>query len=185
MKILFLQDYFPPQTSGGAATSTYELAIGIKRAGHEVFVITTARKKSDGGREDYHGIKVFRIVSDYSGRWRAYVSLYNRPVVRQVEELLMKIRPDVVHANNIHQYLSYHSLKVAKKYTKVFVITFRDAMAFNFGKLQTRRYLQNFDSHTTWCDHLKQAKKRWNPLRNFIIRRYLKYPDKLFLIYFY
>ncbi len=182
MKILFLQEDFPPQSFGGAGISTYELAIGMKKAGHEVFVITTCRKESDVGELDYHGITVFRIMSDYPARWRAYVSLYNRPVVHQVEKLLKKIRPDVAHANNIHFYLSYHCLKIAKRYAKVVVFTARDVMAFNFAKLETKQYLENFDCRTTWRDHLKQAKKRWNPFRNFFIKRYLRYADKIFAI---
>jgi len=182
MKILFLQDDFPPYSFGGAGISTYDIAVGMKNTGHEVFIITTCRKESEAGESEYQGLKIFKIASDYPGRWRAYLSLYNSPVVRKVEELLSKIKPDVVHANNIHFYLSYYSLKVAKKYAKVVIVTFRDVMSFNFGKLQTRRYLENFDCHITWLDHLKQAKKRWNPFRNFFIRRYLGYADKLFAV---
>lgn len=182
MKIVFLQDDFPPQSFGGAGISTYELAIGMKEAGHEIFVITTCRKKSEAGEKNYHGLRVFKIASDYPERWRAYVSLYNRPVVRQVEERLKKIRPDVVHVNNIHSHLSYHCLKVAKKHVKVVVFTARDVMTFNFAKLETRRYLENFDYRTTWLDHLTQARKRWNPFRNFFIRRYLGYADRIFAI---
>jgi len=182
MKILFLQDDFPPQSFGGAGISTYELAIGMKKAGHEVFVITTYREESGAGESDYNGLKIFKIVNNYPGRWRAYVSLYNKPVVREVEELLKKIKPDVVHANNIHFYLSYHTLKIAKKHAKAVVITLRDVMSFSFGKLRTRQYLENFDFRTTWRDHLKQAKKRWNPFRNFFIKRYLGSVDQIFVV---
>ena len=182
MKILFLQDDFPPQSFGGAGISTYELALGMKKAGHEIFVITTCRKENEAGELDYNGLKIFKIASDYPGRWRAYVSLYNRPVVKQVEHLLEKIKPDVVHANNIHFYLSYACLKVAKKYAKAVVFTARDVMAFNFAKLDTVRYLENFDCRTTWRDHLRQAKKRWNPFRNFFIKRYLGYVGKIFAV---
>lgn len=182
MKILFLNDDFPPSSFGGAGISTFELAIGMKKAGHEVFVVTTCRNKDEEGETIYNGLRVFRIASDYMGRWRAYISLYNRPVVLQVEELLKKIRPDVVHVNNVHFYLSYHSIRVAKLYAKVVIFTARDVMSFNYGKLQTKKYLESFDYKTTWLDHLKQARKRWNPLLNFCIRKYLKYPDKLFAV---
>ena len=182
MKILFLSDDFPPQSFGGAGISTYDLARGMKKAGQEVFVITTCRKKEEAGELEYQGLKIFKIASDYPGRWRAYISLYNPPVIRELEKILKKIKPDVVHANNIHFYLSYHSLKLSKRYARVVVITFRDMMAFNFGKLQTKRYLENFDYRTSWLDHLKQAKKRWNPFRNFFIKRYLGYADKLFAV---
>lgn len=182
MRILFLSDDFPPQSFGGAGISTYELALGMKKAGQEVFVITTCRKKEEAGEYEYNGLRIFKIASDYSSKWRWYVSLYNIPVVHQVELLMKKIQPDVVHVNNVHLYLSYHSIKVAKRIAKAVVWTARDVMAFNFAKLQTKRYLDHFDYRTNWRDHLHQAKKRWNPFRNFFIKIYLGYADKLYAV---
>ena len=169
MKILFLADDFPPMSFGGAGISTYELALGMKKAGQEVFVITTCRKESDEGEIEYNGLTVFNIASAYPGRWRAYVSIHNRPVVAQVEKLLARIKPDVVHANNIHSHLSFASLKIAKKYAKTVVFTARDTMTICYGKLNTKRYLKDLDARTTWLDHMRQARKRWNPLPNFFI----------------
>ncbi len=182
MKILFLQDDFPPQSFGGAGISTYELAIGMKNAGHEVFIITTCRSEADAGETEYHGLRIFKIASDYSLRWRFYVSLYNFPILRKVEVLLKEIKPDVVHANNIHLYLSYYCLKLAKQYARVVVFTARDTMSICYGKLGTRRYLKHFDYHTTWIDHIKQVRKRWNPMYIFLAKRYLGYADKLFSV---
>lgn len=184
MKILFLSDDFPPASFGGAGISTYELALGMKKVGHEVFVITTCRKVSEAGESEYHGLTVFKIASDYAPRWRAYISLYNRLVVCQVAHILKEIKPDVVHANNIHYYLSYHCLKIAKKYAKAVVFTARDVMTFNFGKLETPQYLKDFDSRTTVCGHIRQAKKGYNPFRNFCIKKYLTYVDKRYAVSF-
>src|SRR3989344_9157863 len=178
MRILFLSDDFPPQSFGGAGISTYELAKGVLNAGHEVFVATLGR----GQDYNLEGLKIFKIDCQYHERWRAYLSLYNPKAVRRLEEILKQIKPDIVHANNIHFYLAYHSIKLSKRYAKAVVITLRDAMSFSFGKLQTQKYLKNFDAHLSWLDQLKQAKKRWNPLRNFIIRRYLRYADKIFVV---
>lgn len=182
MKIIFLSDDFPPQSFGGAGISSYELAAGMKKAGHQVYVITTCRKAEEAGESDYFGLGVFRIASDYPGRWRWYAGLNNPPAVRQVGELLKKIKPDIVHVNNVHFYLSYRSIKTARQYARAVVFTARDVMPFNFAKLRTKRYLENFDCRTNWLDHLKQAKKRWNPLRNFFIRKYFKRADKLFAV---
>jgi len=168
MRILFLSDDFPPQSFGGAGISTYELAKGVLNAGHEVFVATLGR----GQDYNLEGLKVFKVDCQYHERWRAYLSLYNPKAVRRVEEILKQIKPDIVHANNIHFYLSYHSLKLSKRYAKAVVITLRDAMSFSFGKLAS----------LSWLDQLKQAKKRWNPFRNFMIKRYLKYADKIFAV---
>ena len=178
MKVVFLSDDFPPTSFGGAGISTYELAAGVRKAGHEVCVITTCRSERDAGEAEYHGLKVFRIASAYHERWRAWVSIYNPAVVRQVENLLHQIGPDVVHANNIHQYLSYRCLKVAKRHAKAVIWTARDGMAVSYGKIATARYLRNLDPHLTWLDNLRQAGKRYNPLRNFFIRKYLGYADQ-------
>ncbi len=182
MKILFLSDDFPPQSFGGAGISTYELALGMRKAGHQVFVITTCRKESEAGEEDYKGLKIYKIASDYSSKWRWYLGIYNRSVVHKVEKILREIRPDVVHVNNVHFYLSYYCIKLAKRYSRVVVFTARDVMTFNFSKLNTKRYLEDFNCRTNWFDHLKQAKKRWNPFRNFLVKHYLNYADKIFAV---
>ncbi|TSA43819.1 glycosyltransferase family 1 protein [bacterium] len=182
MKITFLSDDFPPRSFGGAGISTYELARGVKDAGHDVSVITTCRKQSDAGESDYDGLHEYRIASDYSGRWRGWVSVWNPPIVRRVEALLKEIGPDVVHVNNVHYYLSYRVIVVAKRNAKAVVVTLRDAMSFSFGKLVTEKYLRRFDARLTARDLLAQAGKRYNPLRNFFIRRYLRAADARFAV---
>jgi glycosyltransferase involved in cell wall biosynthesis len=182
MKILFLSDDFPPQSFGGAGISTYELAIGMQSAGHEVFVITTCRDLNEEGEITLNGIKVFKIASNYPEKWRAYLGLYNRPVVNKVEQLLKKIHPDITHVNNIHYHLSYYCLRIAKTYPGVVFFTARDVMSFSYGKLRTKKYLDHLDCRLTWRDQLTQAGKRWNPFRNFFIRKYLKNADKIFAV---
>jgi len=182
MKILILTDDFPPQAFGGAGFSSFCLAQGLKKAGHEIFVITTCQDKSGRGSEDYQGLKVFRIFANYHERWRAYLSLYNPQTVGRVREIIKEIEPDIVHVNNIHTYLSYYCLKIAKHYSKAVFLTARDVMLFNYGKLATKNYLERFDCRTTWLDHLKQAKKRYNPLRNVLIKKYLGYVDQIFAV---
>ncbi len=182
MKIVLLHDNAPSQGFAGATVSTHELALGLKEAGQSVYLVTTCRLKKDAGEFEQDGIKIYRILSNYPSFWRAYLSLYNPPVVREVKRILSTIRPDVVHANNVHFHLSYHCLKIAKKYAKTVVFTARDVMTFNYGKLVTRKYLENLDAHTTWLDHLQQAGKRWNPLRNFLIKKYLRYVDQMFAV---
>ncbi|HLP43843.1 MAG TPA: glycosyltransferase family 4 protein [Candidatus Nanoarchaeia archaeon] len=182
MRIVYLADDFPPQALGGAGISTFKMASAVKDAGHEVFVITTCRTTKDVREFEHEGLKVIRIQSNYNPRWRAYLSLYNPKTVKEVERILNDLKPDVVHANNIHTHLSYYSLKVAKKYAKAVVWTARDVMSFNYGKLKTPQYLERLDYKTTWIDHIKLARKRWNPFRNILIRKYLARVDKRFAV---
>lgn len=182
MRVVFLQDDFPPESFGGGGISTYELAKGIQKAGHDVCVITTCRSAHEAGESTREGLKVFKIASDYKARWRAWVSVYNRKVIREVDTLLARLQPDIVHANNIHQHLSYHSLKVAKRHAKVVVLTLRDVMSFSWGKLATRRYLEQGDVRVTWRDNLAEAGKRYNPFLRIFIKRYFRYADKIFAV---
>lgn len=182
MKILILSDKFPPQNFESAYGAAFDSARTLQKAGHEVFVITTCQEKSKEENFDYQGLKVFRIYADFHPRWRAYLCLYNHQTVEKVREIIKEIAPDFVWAYVIHGYLSYHCFKIAKQYGRVVFLRANDVMSFNYGKLATKRYLEHFDCHTTWLDHLKQAKKRYNPLRNILIKRYLKYVDKIFAV---
>lgn len=177
MKIVFLSDDFPPTSYGGAGISTFDLARGMKDAGHEVTVITTCRKERDAGEVNYEGLRVYKIASNYAPRWRAFVSLNNRPVVCEVAKILKAIKPDVVHVNNVHFYLSYKCIEVAKQYARNVVFTARDVMAFSYGKLATKQYLEHGDYRTTLLDRFRQSKKRWNPFLNMCVRRYLAHAD--------
>ncbi len=182
MKIVFLSDDFPPHSSGGAGFSTFELAAGVARRGHEVFVVTTCRSAEDEGRFSYEGITVVRLASNYHARWRAWRSLYNPPIIQELKKLLQEFKPDVVHANNVHFYLSYYSITLARKLGARVIWTGRDAMSFSYGKLNTPRYLKNFDARLTWLDHIRQAKFRYNPLRGLGIRYYLSRAHERFAV---
>lgn len=182
MKIVFLSDDFPPESYGGAGISTFELAKGVLKLGHEVSVITTSRRKDEALESEYEGLKVYKIISNYPSKWRWYLSLYNPRTVKEVERILSEVKPEIVHINNVHFYLSYYCFKLAKRYAKGVVFTVRDVMTFNFAKLDTRRYLETFNARTSWLDHLRQARKRWNPLRNLIIKHYLSYAGEIVAI---
>lgn len=188
LKILILSDGFPPQGLGGAEMIASNLAERFNKNGHQVSVITTCREKKDEGAVDYHGFKIFRIYANYHERWRAYLSLYNPQTASRVKELIRKINPDVVHAHNVHYYLSYHSLKIAKKLGKPVFLTAHDMMLYGYGKPdysidpKDLSIPANFSRKVSCLDLIRQAKKRYNPFRNVIIRHYLKYVDKIFAV---
>lgn len=179
MKILFLQDDFPPYSFGGAGIVAFNLAKTLQKKGHQVFIITTTQKKNQETEKEYFGLKVYQIYSNYHERWRAYFSLYNPQTVKSIKEIIKKIKPDVVHAHNIHTYLSYHCLKIAKKYSQAVFLTAHDVMLIHYGKWLPRNVK---DSKISFFDKIKLAKKRYNPFRDIIIRNYLKYVNKIFAV---
>ena len=182
MKILILNDSWPPESMGGADKVAFNLARAIKRRGNEVRVITTTQDKRKEGILEEEGMKVYRIYTKYSERWRAWLSLYNPVAVRRVKKVIRDFKPDVVHAHNIHFYLSYTCLRVAKKSGAKVFLTAHDVMSFSYGKLGTKKYLEEGDGFLSWRDNLRRAKKRYNPLRNILIRYYLSFVDKIIAV---
>jgi len=188
MKILFLQDKFPPENQGGAGMVVFNLASCIQKLGHQVYIITTVQNKDDIDSTNYKGLKIFKIYANYHERWRSYLSLYNYQTINKVEKIIKQIQPDIVHFHNIHYYLSYACLKIAKQCSKAVFLTTHDVMLFHYGKLfefinfNDLLIPKTFNHKITPWPQIKRFKKRYNPFRNIIIRHYLKYVDKIFAV---
>lgn len=122
----------------------------------------------------------------YHPIFRAYKSLNNPKVVRKVRAILQSIRPDIVHAHNIHSHLSYVSLVEAHAYSKAVFLTVHDSMPFHYSKLfpstvnvddcNVRSY-----KVSPW-KQIENFKWQYNPFRNISIRTYLKIPHKIFAV---
>jgi len=188
MKILILSDSFPPAGGGGAEVVAFDLVRRFQKIGHQIYVITTVQEKNQVGESDEYGLKIFRIYANYHERWRGYLSLYNPQTVSHVKHILEQINPDVIHVHNIHYYLSYYCLRMAKQYSKAVFLTAHDVMLFHYGKLfefvnfDDLSIPETFNYKITFWQQIKRFKKRYNPFRNIIIRHYLKYVDKIFAI---
>lgn len=188
MKILILSDDFPPERLGGAGIIAFDLAEKLRESGHQVYVITTVRDRNRSGRLDYQELTIFRIYTNYCGRWRAYLGLYNPQTINQVKQIFKQIQPDITHIHNVHCYLSYYCLKIAKKYSKAVFLTAHDEMLFHYGKLtefinpDNLSIPKTFNYRITPWQQIKRFKKRYNPFRNIVIRHYLKYVDKIFAV---
>lgn len=179
MKILFLQDDFPPFTRGGAGIIAFNFAKKIKEKGHDIYVISAVQNKSEEGEIDYEGLKVFKIYSNYHERFRAYLSIYNPLAVKKIKKIIKEIKPDITHAHNVHFHLSYYSFKLAKKYSAKVYLTAHDTMLVSYGKLFL---LPQGSLKINFLKNLKFARKRFNPFRNLLVGHYLKYVDCIFTI---
>ncbi len=157
----------------------FRLAKEMKRLGHRLCVITTTRERKKAGVENLEGIKVYRIYADYHPRWRSYLSLHNFRIISQIEKIIKEFQPDISHFHNIHWYISYYSIKLAKKYSKKVFLTAHDAMIVHYGKWLPK---EKNDYKITLFDQIKTAKKRYNPFRNLFIGYCLKSTDKIFAV---
>lgn len=187
-KILIVNDAFPPHSSGGAHTVAFLHAKGLCERGHTVQVFTTTQKREEVGTRVYEGVSVRTFYTDYHPRWWAYKSLNNRKITKEFEVGLKAFNPDIVHFHNIHLYFSYHCIAIAKKSGAKVFLTVHDVMSFAYQKLHTfidytsTAIPTSFDYHVPWYVNLKDARLRYNPLRNFIIRKYLKQVDQIFSV---
>jgi glycosyltransferase involved in cell wall biosynthesis len=102
MRILFVNSFFPPRTTGSAHFSL-DVAREYVRQGHEVWVATTSVPGAPE-REDIDGIHVVRLpsssVTPGGLAFNYALPFVFRPgVVRRVKRLFDEARPNVVHQN--------------------------------------------------------------------------------------
>ncbi|HAI98133.1 TPA: hypothetical protein DCL30_01145 [Candidatus Peribacteria bacterium] len=173
MKILLLNDDYPPRGASSVSSVVKNLAEGYAHRGHDVSILTSHRKEVSPTilREG----NVTSLPVSYRTALRHYLCLKMPSVSRMLEQEMTRIRPDIVHAHNIHQYLTYDALRVARAFTPKVFITMHDVFSFAFARLATVRYLdsQGRDPRLTWMDHIRAVKLQWNPLRNWRIRSVL------------
>ena len=180
MKILILVDEFPPFVYTSGAKAIYSFAVELRKRGHEIFVITSIQDKTKEGKEVWNGLNIFRIYSNYHPRWRGWFGLYNPQTIFKIKKLIREIKPDVVNSRHIHIYLSFYSLKIAKKYAKAVFFMANNVLLFSYTKLMPKNGKCLYKV-SVW-DQIKQARKRYNPFRGLIIRHCLKYIDKIFAV---
>ena len=178
MRIVLLSDRIPPEGRGGAESVVWRLAHGLRAAGHDVHIIAaTARAAFEEVRE---GIPTYHLQAGYPLRFRAWLSLWNPQTIGAFRQLLRRLKPDIVNAHNIHVYLSWHSLKVAREAGIGTVFSSHDVMPFAYGKLRhfvqadSRRIKLPADYRLPPGFNLRQNRFRYNPFRNPRIRHYLK-----------
>jgi len=111
MKIAFINSFYAPDEVGGAEKSVRFLAETLVQKGHEATVICLGRARESS---ELNGVRIERLPhanlyfptdAGSKGRWQKMlwhgIDSYNPLASRQVGMLLRKLRPDVVHTNNL------------------------------------------------------------------------------------
>lgn len=129
MRLLILADHWADL--GGGEVVAAQLARGL-RGRFEIGVLTTDRHADSVERRGE--LTLYRLRSDYPARLRPFAGLLNPLVVPGTRRVLAEFRPDVVHAWNVHQHLSYASLMLARRGGAATVLTFQDALPFCYTK---------------------------------------------------
>lgn len=168
MHILLLNDDTLPSAHGGAAVVVDRLRRAYAAAGHRVTFITSHQREDkhiDAMRDDAGDTIALPIRYDLHQRHHLCVS--NSQAEALVRATLLELKPEAVHAHNIHTYLTYESLLLARNYTNHIVLTAHDTFLVSFGRVSENRTLTVFD-------HLAASGRKYSPVRNGKIRKMLR-----------
>jgi glycosyltransferase involved in cell wall biosynthesis len=182
MRILVANDLYGPSSAAGIAASQARALVG---RGHEVHFLGTVQRREEARTFDEPlGMRVhLAYVPGYPLRFRSWVSLANPPALRALRRVLDAVRPDVVHFHNVHIFLSYRALRVARRHLHrgiPVVLTVHDVMPFCFQKmfcfvgphLDPAGPPISFKAPMPRC--IPCARLRYNPFRNPWIRWHLR-----------
>jgi glycosyltransferase involved in cell wall biosynthesis len=179
MRIALLADTYPPENRGGAGVVAERLARQFVRHGHAVLVVASSARDSSEVEQD--GVRVCRLRSRYPERFRNFVAMANPLVLDGVRQALAGFRPDLVHAHNVHQHLSFAALEIAAATGAPVAYTAHDFLLFCCIKFICTDGAVDFRQR--WFNCAKCQRFRWNPLRNRSIRRRMgAHVDQLFAI---
>ena len=184
MRIAVLIDFYPPENRGGAGIVAARLNRHFAAEGHEVLTIATTRRGANETKSghvvvattrretpdsDAGEANVVRLELNYPERFRNYRAIRNPAALPLVREQLQRFRPDVVHAHNVHHYLSFGSLETADDLGFPVVLTSHDYLMICCGRLTCATGPTDFKPRQLQC--LQQQRFRYNPLRRSRIRR--------------
>ena len=129
MRLLILADHWG--ALGGGEVVAAQLAAELRRE-HQIAVLTTDRQRDSVQQQD--GLTIYRVRSSYPARLRPLVGLVNPLTLAGVRRVLTDFRPDLIHAWNLHDHLSYASLALARRAGLPTVLTSQDALPFCYTK---------------------------------------------------
>lgn len=172
MRLLLLSDRVPPHHRGGAEVAVWRLAVALRRAGHDVHVATATPGPA---REEHRdGLMVHYLHSRYPERFAPWLTLCQPQTLGPFRRLCSRLRPDVVHAHNVHHDLSYASLVAASRLRIAVVFTSHDLMPVVGANVEARRfgYRTGPDGavRLPWTYELGRARLRYNPWRRTLVR---------------
>ncbi|MHC4942858.1 MAG: glycosyltransferase family 4 protein [Planctomycetota bacterium] len=177
MSVLVVNDAYSRSSAAGAAV---QMAEAVAKRGATVHFLATVQDRKEAGTFEEGGITVHRVhVHPYPVRWRAYVTLHNRPAVQALKRKLQELEPQVVHFHNLHIHFSYAALKTAARTGVPVVMTIHDVMPFCYHKMfcfldEKLAPDQPVDYKTTFMRCMRCTRFRFNPIRNRVIRGILK-----------
>jgi len=161
-----------PFSSGGAEKVAFNCAKGYSELGNDVTIVTTV-EKGVGFKLNNNSINeiLFKNMKR-SKHWCHYTCLDN-PVLRANFFKEVNLADfSIVHAHNVYHQFGYKILNEISNLVPV-VKTHHDAMAVEFGKLTPSYQNGTINFRHSSLQAFKKQKFRYNPLRNYITKKYL------------
>lgn len=127
MKILYIHQYFnTPRQPGG--TRSYWISQELIKRGHQVTMITTARKGFESGEQDVDGIHVVFVKNDYSNYMSAprKVWAFVNFVRLAIKEAAKQKDVDIVYATSTPLTIGYVAMRLKAKRKWPYVFEVRD-----------------------------------------------------------
>ena len=179
MRILVLSDNFPPANPGGAGAVAAAVGQRLAEWGHEINVVTYGAADRFGSVSRQDGLTVHRLRAPWPRRLRLYLSLLHPWLVAQVTRLVRQLRPDVVHAHNLHEHLSLAALAAARVTGARLILTAHDYRLFCLTKFlcagdtsaggKRQRSAEGVTARPFGCRYCG-PRMRFFPVRNRLIR---------------
>lgn len=182
MHILILSDFFPPEENAGAENIAFEISRGYIKKGNRVSVITINKSLNRGELfiEKNQLFTCYQIGFKYNEKLSGYVGIFNPVVLKVINKIILDNDFEVAHIHNIHKYISYGIIGYLKKYSIPAIITIHDGMAIDYGKYNQGVFDGDISLNARVAykaNHFEIWRKNWkryNPIRNFIIKRQFK-----------
>jgi glycosyltransferase involved in cell wall biosynthesis len=172
MKVLVLSDTFPPYNLGGAGEVAYLVSRRLAERGHQVLVVAGTARHQEAGVEPRCGMDVRRVWTPVPAPLRLHLSVANPLAAWHVARLARAFRPDVVHAHNVHERLSFASLLAARASGARLLLTAHDYLLFCLTKFLCAQGDVTHHASPRACPHCRHIHRV--PRRNAAVHGLVK-----------
>lgn len=186
--VILNDDALGPGSRGGVAVVSDILRRNLAKAGHRVTYIGTHQKGGgavERASDAFGDIITMPVLAPAYGRHRRVASV--TPASTMLDAILRELKPDIVHAHNIHNALTYDALRIARRYTDRVFLTTHDTFLVSFTRVAGPRYenalKKGLGYRMHWWEHLQAVGRQYWPLRNTTIKRILRSSVKNVIVY--
>ena len=177
MKVLCINNLFPPDYVGGAEISAFYSVYGLMQRGYDcsVLAIFGRADRATDDRYVFRGIPVHKITLDHRGSPEVG-KIFDPVVYRHIRRELEEIRPDLVHIHNVSgtslaPFLACRNMRIPV------VCTLHDywMLCPNNMLLRSEEDLCDPSASPTWCRDCYRRYDFWGniPFRREIIRGFV------------